>query len=63
MKKRYRLKRVFKIHPEYFWKVPTFRVQMKNVLGIWVTVKSFIDWDDEDFAQREAEELLETLKS
>ena len=40
---------------------PFFKAQMKVFPGIWVTVKTFHDQHDPDFAEREAEELLDKL--
>lgn len=40
---------------------PTFAVQVFIIFGLWLTIKSFSDSDDPDFARREAEELLDKL--
>ena len=65
MKKKYRIKIVEKRQESDKWIMsnsPTFKVQVRAIFGIWITVKSFQDIDDPDFANREAHELLEKLE-
>lgn len=61
--KKYRIKRTRKwVHvPDRHLHCPTFAVQMFIIFGLWLTIKSFTDSDDPDFARREAEELLDKL--
>lgn len=61
--KKYRIKRICKwVHiPGKHLFCPTFSVQMFIIFGVWLTIKSFTDPEDPDFARREAEELLDKL--
>lgn len=61
--KKYRIeKRVLPHRSNPALDVVLYIVQVRNVLGVWTNVKVFQDLWDEDFALREAEELLEILE-
>lgn len=65
MKKKYRIKIVERRQVSDKWimiNCHTSKVQVRAIFGIWITVKSFEDIDDPDFANREAHELLEKLE-
>lgn len=55
--KKYRIKTAFGSGCFYH----CFLVQVRAWWGVWVTVKRFDDPLDPDYAQREAEELLDKL--
>ncbi len=61
--KKYRIKRTCKwVHfPGEHLFCPTFSVQVFIIFGVWLTIKTFTDPEDTDFARREAEELLDKL--
>lgn len=56
MRKKYRIKTIFKASP-----YPAFIVQVRAWWGLWVNVKYFDCLSDPSFARREAEELLDKL--
>lgn len=56
MRKKYRIKSELLQH----YTVPLYIVQVRRWFG-WVSIKSFYDPYDPDFAKREAEELLDKL--
>lgn len=63
MRKKYRIKRACKwvrTEKRHLY-CPTYIIQIHILFGIWISVKSFTDTDDPDFARREAEELLDKL--
>lgn len=45
------------LHVRY---MPTYKVQMK-IGFLWITIKTFFDMFDPDFARRESEELFDKL--
>lgn len=57
MRKKYRIK-VVATTREF---PPGYIVQVRTWLGLWVTIKTFYEPYDPDFARREAEELLDKL--
>lgn len=62
MKMRYRIKKkVFTTDYNPNIREVVYTVQVMNILGVWTNVKHFHDQKDEDFAKREADELLEKL--
>lgn len=55
--KKYRIKRIVHVWQDY----PSYMVQVRSWLGLWIDVKYFYDWEYPQSALWEAEELLDKL--
>ena len=57
MRKKYRIKTTIELEEVS----PLYIVQVRTWIGLWIDVKIFYDPYDPDFANSEAEELLDKL--